>query len=326
MYRYITMASQASFASSITDDVFNDDFVNELEPVEEIYFGNTEFLENENGHNDSDSDADYDDSVDVESECCEHIAPECSVKEQNIDNICRCSKLYGNPCLQMIDSDKLGDYRDSCIFMSRSELDIVIKHQLLHCVKHKYFLFGAEVCRDTYAFAHGITRKTVNAIVRDLKENGVEARTHGNKNKMPKHALSLEDVKAIKQFLLNFGQQNGVPLPGKHANFRNEKCFLLPSDLSKADIHEMYNNAAEQASFRKVCLSEFKKIWQQQRPYLIIMKPATDLCLKCQLHVSVLSKLGNVTEEDKLAKIDTFNIHIGNVKKERDYIVLQESV
>jgi len=79
------MASQASCASSITDDVFNDDFVNKLEPVEEIYFGNTEFLENENGHND----ADYDDSVDVEAECCEHIAPECSVKEQNIDNIWR---------------------------------------------------------------------------------------------------------------------------------------------------------------------------------------------------------------------------------------------
>ena len=70
-------------------------------------------------------------------------------------------------------------------------------------------------------------------------------------------------------------------------------------DYTKANVHEMYNNAAEQASFRKVCLSEFKKLWQQQCPYLIIIKPATDLCLKCQLHVSVLSKLGNVTEEEK---------------------------
>jgi len=60
---------------------------------------------------------------------------------------------------------------------------------------------------------------------------------------MPKHALSLEDVKAVKQSLLNFGQQNYVPLPGRHANFRNEKCTLLPSNLSKADIHEIYTNA-----------------------------------------------------------------------------------
>ena len=90
------MASQASCASSITDDVFYYYFVNELEPVEEIYFVNTEFLENENGHNDSDSDADYDDSVDVESECCEHIAPECSVKVQNIDNIWRLANFMGN--------------------------------------------------------------------------------------------------------------------------------------------------------------------------------------------------------------------------------------
>ena len=62
----------------------------------------------------------------------------------------------------------------------------------------------------------------------------------------------------LTAYQLHYNQMNSTRAiishvsPGRHANFRNEKCTLLPSDLSKADIHEMYNNVAEQASFRKL--------------------------------------------------------------------------
>jgi len=38
----------------------------------------------------------------------------------------RVANFMGKPCFQVIDNDKLGDYRDSCISLSRPELDVVI--------------------------------------------------------------------------------------------------------------------------------------------------------------------------------------------------------
>jgi len=61
-------------------------------------------------------------------------------------------------------------------------------------------LFGKYVCRDTFSYAHGIDRKTVDSIAKDILCNGLEPRDHGNKHKRPEHALSMGDVCDIKQF------------------------------------------------------------------------------------------------------------------------------
>ena len=56
--------------------------------------------------------------------------------------------------------------------------------------------------------------------------------------------------------------------------------------------------------FRTLSLSEFKKIWTEQTPHILIMKPATDLCSKCQRYVFNIKNAGNLSEEEKRSLLD----------------------
>nr|XP_022294254.1 uncharacterized protein LOC111104539 isoform X2 [Crassostrea virginica] len=72
-------------------------------------------------------------------------------------------------------------------------------------------------------------------------------------------------------------------------------------------------------SLRKVCLSEFRTIWLEQCPHVLIMKPATDLCHTCQSFTSTLSASGNLTEEEKEDVLSRYQRHIEHVKIQRDH-------
>ena len=103
-------------------------------------------------------------------------------------------------------------------------MDLIIKVQLFHhrnnsietvATKHKanerekprqqYHFNCQQVCRGTFAFAHAVSRKPIDSIAQSLDKDGLVARTHGNKGKSPKYALTVQDVQ--KQFLVNYAQQ-----------------------------------------------------------------------------------------------------------------------
>ncbi|CAC5405104.1 unnamed protein product [Mytilus coruscus] len=186
--------------------------------------------------------------------------------------------------------------------MSTTELDITIKFQLFHhrksgdftqSKKHKskerkksrqeFSFNGHQVCKGTFAFANGVNRKKNDAIGRSLDAEGLSPRTLGNKGKSPKHALKLSDVESVKRFLQSYGNQYGLPLPGRMPNQKSH-AILLPSDKTKADIHEEYLEACESMNMRKICLSKSKDIWLEQTPHVVIIKPATVLCHTCQAY------------------------------------------
>lgn len=158
--------------------------------------------------------------------------------------------------------------------------------------RQQYYFNGQQVCRETFAFAHAVSRKTIDSIAHSLYKDGLVARTHGNKGKTPKHALTVQDVQNVKTFLINYASKYGLPLPGRLPNFRNEKALLLPSDKTKADIFQDYVQVAEQLQYREICVSEFKSIWLEQCPHILIMKPSTDLCHTCNLHGHSLTNSG----------------------------------
>ena len=178
---------------------------------------------------------------------------------------CGCVRLYGKPCSSIVDWNSLIDYRTHCLETSHNELDMIIKvfhhrrsGEMTESRKHpskerekprqEYFFSWRQVCRETFAFAHGVNRKKIDAIARSLDSDGLIPRTHGNTGKSPKHALTLHDVENIKQFLNCYGNKFGLPLPGRLPNFRDSKVVLLPSDKTKADIHQDYMKARSPAS------------------------------------------------------------------------------
>jgi hypothetical protein len=62
---------------------------------------------------------------------------------------------------------------------------------------------------------------------------------------------------------------------------------------------QIYQKAAKSLIYRVISLSEFKQLWLEQCPQIILMKPATDLCSTCQGFTVSLSKTGNLQEEEK---------------------------
>ena len=58
-----------------------------------------------------------------------------------------------------------------------------------------------------FAFAHVVSRKTVDAIAYTLDSQGLAPRTHGNTGKSQKHALTVQDVQNIKHCLGAYGNK-----------------------------------------------------------------------------------------------------------------------
>lgn len=351
-----SQASTASNTSTIPPDIVDNqdiDFIDEINAVNDLFFGN---IEPENGVHisysdiESDTDTDSDDDMngdrtsDTEKENVEIPISHSDVDTQEFSslsqfktNTCKCVRLYQKPCSTIINWDKLVEYRESCLEMCSAELDVLIKVQLYHHRKageftdsklHKtkereksrqeYFFNGKQVCRETFSFAHGVNRKKVDAIGRSLEIDGLAPRKHGNKGKSPKHAVKLLDVEAVKHFLNSYANKYGLPLPGRMPN-QKRHSVLLPSDTTKAGVHDEFLTACESSEMRKVSLSKFKEIWLEQTPHIIIMKPATDLCHTCQSFVSSIQQSGNLTEEDKTLKLTQYQEHLDKAKTQRDH-------
>lgn len=342
------LSSASTIPKSIIDQ-YDDDFNDELSHVNDLFFGNVELNVGAecsavtSGSDESDCDSedvcnDLNNNDDNDFEISESDKREAQCVHDFYENTCGCSRLYGKPCSSIVDRNVLNDYRNVCLETDKSELDMLIKVQLFHhrnnssetsAKKHKtkerervrqvYHFSGIQVCRETFAFAHGISRKTIDSIARSLDQDGFGARVHGNKGKSPKHALTMEDVKRVKQFLLSYANKYGLPLPGRLPNFRNEKTILLPSDKTKAEVHQEYLTLADEMSLRKICLSQFKTVWLEQCPHILIMKPATDLCHTCQSFLSTLSCSGNLNEEENEDILSKYQEHIGHFKEQRDH-------
>jgi hypothetical protein len=168
------------------------------------------------------------------------------LQENFKSNTCGCTRLFnGKPCSEAIEWEKVINYRLSCLEKSKEELDLLIKVQLFHHRKtpdskssgnvrqrphQTYFFAGFAVCRTFFAFVHGLHRKTIDSIAKSLDTDFLVPRTHGNKGMVPHNAVTLEQTQAVKHFIVTYGSQYGLPLPGRLPNYRSEKNVVLPSD------------------------------------------------------------------------------------------------
>ncbi|KAJ8306938.1 hypothetical protein KUTeg_015022 [Tegillarca granosa] len=203
--------------------------------------------------------------------------------------------------------------------MSKEELDVVIKIQLFHhrhdgvnTKKKKHKKKERERPRQKYYFGgKRCEQEKVDAIAHSL-EDGLDARSHGNKGKLPKHVLTLNDVKIIKHFLIAYGNKYGLPLPGRLPNYKEHRIILLLSDKSK-DVYYDYIHCSccRRSSPKKEALAK-------QCPHITIIKPATDLCHKCQMYVSKLKDCGNLSEEENCSQLQEYQQHLENCKIQRD--------
>lgn len=175
--------------------------------------------------------------------------------------------------------------------------------------RYMYNYDDREICKHAFLLIHDIGEKRLKNIAYHLKKNGPIPRSHGNKGRKPNHALKFDDIKKVVNFVLRYGEENGLPLPAvPHANDFPETPILLPASTTKTDIHSIYKTACEESHGRAVELSTFKGIWLTCTPHIKIASPRSDVCSKCEkLRCKVTAA---VTEEEKSRALDEFKCHI----------------
>lgn len=182
-----SQASVSSSASTVHLDLINDqdnDFVDEIDEVDRIYFGNIEInLRDDISYSDLNDEDDEDCESEKENidsntfnigvECGELDLCESEKQTHFLNQTCNCERLYNKvPCSKIVDNEVLIDYRLSCLEMNKSELDLIIKVQLFahrnnstgvdakKKKKHKdkererimqqYFFNGHQICRKRF--------------------------------------------------------------------------------------------------------------------------------------------------------------------------------
>ena len=312
--------SQESSASTVPFELSqnqDDDFIDELNNVNELYFQvsqgqtNAPFDENFSG-SESDVDSCNDDSdcdnVDICNTCTFEVEhSDTDIHEHEKQNkfrneTCGCQEFYfGKPCSTVISFDDVIEFRQYCLELSRDELDLVVKAELYShrssgsttdSKKHQskdrvrpsqqFFFRGNRVCRKTFCFLHCIDKQKLQVIGRSLDSDGLKPRVHGLSGKQPYNSMTFDERKYIHTFLNNYASDHALPLPGRLPNHRKANVLLLPSDKRQADIHVVYQKAAKSAGIRVISFSSFARIWRELCPNIVLSKPSTDLCHTCQ--------------------------------------------
>ncbi|XP_052805803.1 uncharacterized protein LOC128235108 [Mya arenaria] len=96
--------------------------------------------------------------------------------------------------------------------------------------------------------------------------------------------------------------------------------MLLPSDKSQADIHVEYEKID---GARSISLSTFTRVWRELCPHIVLAKPKTDLCFRCQTFSCKISQSGALSEDDKMTLLDEYESHVESARHQREQYRMQ---
>ena len=70
-------------------------------------------------------------------------------------------------------------------------------------------------------------------------------------------------VKHIKSFIISYGQDNALPLPGRIPGYREENIQLISTSDSKKNVWKTHTNLCESNEERTVSYSHIFELWEQ---------------------------------------------------------------
>ena len=160
----------------------------------------------------------------------------------------------------------------------------------------KYHYGSMPICKYAFLFIHAIGTRRLKNLISHYNENGLSVRMHGNARKRPHNQTETDEVGKIKGFIEQFADNHAMPLPGRLPTHKDYRVMLLPSDMSKSAVYRFYVRACESGHVSCVSRQTFEYIWKELCPYIVAMKPATDLCHTCQQNANLLMKSVNLPE------------------------------
>ena len=242
-----------------------------------------------------------------------------------------------NPCSSTIPLEDVVDCRNNCAELSSTELDLVILgtiHSSINCdeVSHSgrtekirqrtripFFFHGKRICLKTFLFMHRLHKTRFYSRVKHYRKNGLSLRIHGNKRRLPSSAFSTETIERVVKFIMNITEDQALLLPGRVPGFKRIDVKLLPSSLTKSKLWKLYQDSCVTVGQVAVGYSKFCDLWRQLCPFVVIMRPASDLCWTCQKNNNQILRSANLPESQKAEVVKQQEKHLTLAAGERDY-------
>ena len=185
-----------------------------------------------------------------------------------------------------------------------------------------FFYHGKRICKKTFLFLHCLQSYRFHSLVKHYRKNGLTLRTHGNSKRLPSCATSTETVERVVKFIKNVAEEQALLLPGRVPGFKRIDVKLLPSNLTKHSLWKKYSDICTSTGQASVGYSKFCDLWNQLCPFILIMRPATDLCWTCQRNNTQISKSANMPEAEKVDAVIRQEQHLRLTSGEREYYKL----
>ncbi len=243
-------------------------------------------------------------------------------------------------CSSVLSRDLATTVRNNCLQLESSELDLVIFSQLQALRTHPeqpvtcqsssssyryttFYFHSLRICLKSFLFIHAVSHKRFESLQKHIDSVGLVPRVHGNVKRLPSNTRPREDMYRALGFIDNFSEIHGLPLPGRMPNHRDSDLVILPSDMSKSYVYKKYSENCEQSNEFRFKRRKFEDIWHDLRPNVVTNKPATDLCLTCQLNTDRISKSFALSEEDREQLHVLAAKHLSHARSERHSYRLQ---
>lgn len=326
----------------------------ELDTVQAVYFPpeveqcSSSDFEDESSDEDDRSNALFDPTIltlcntandTLNKDLCENPEPgdgSTEVSEELIHKFllasCQCS-LGPNerPCSSLFSEATVFELRSQCLELTSDQLDMLILGRLDGHTKERvgmkryrsyYFVRGHQVCRKTFLFLHGISKKRLLNLKSHLRSNGLAPCVHGNQKGTPHNRTPNSSLQNVVSFIDNYAQREGLSLPGRVPGYKSFRIKLLPTSTTKAELWRSYKHAAEITGDTVVGYTKFVQTWNDFLPFTKIMQLSTHLCHTCQKNTEKISGCTGASEEDKISAVEAHQDHLKKAKRERESTIL----
>ena len=182
-----------------------------------------------------------------------------------------------------------------------------------------FYYHGKQICKKTFLFLHCLNKNRFCSLVKCYRKNGLTLRVHGNKKRLPSSAFSSETIERVVKFILNVAEEQALLLPGRVPGFKRTDIHLLPSVLTKQSLWKTYTEISASQGQLHIDYSKFCDIWNQLCPFVLIMRPATDLCWTCQKNNNLIQKSVNLPEIQKVEAVKAQEEHLRLTAGEREF-------
>ena len=107
---------------------------------------------------------------------------------------------------------------------------------------------------------YGISYSQFRRLKEHYEEYGLSPRVHGNHKRLPHNTLPQAVTKDVKNFLMNYVDENTILLPSRIPGYKNDDIRLLSSCETKMNVWRGYKKVCKEMGKQAVGYTAFTKI------------------------------------------------------------------